>query len=126
MGRRPTPAVLRWFKTQDRMCLFITTISEAEILLGIQSLPEGKRKTLLAHVAKSVFAEFRDQVWPFDELAARAYAHICANKRRSGRPISQSDAMIAGICQAQGAAIATRNVSDFENCGIEVIDPWNS
>jgi hypothetical protein len=47
-------------------------------------------------------------------------------RRRSGRPIAQFDAQIAAIAMSAGAGVATRNVSAFEGCGIEVIDPWRS
>ena len=43
---------------------------------------------------------------------------------RSGRPIAKADAQIAAIAQSRGAALATRNVPDFEGCGIDVINPW--
>jgi toxin FitB len=65
-------------------------------------------------------------VLPFDSAAAISFAQIAAMRRRSGRPISEADAQIAAIAHSRGAAIATRNVGDFENCGIEVISPWES
>jgi predicted nucleic acid-binding protein len=47
-------------------------------------------------------------------------------QRSSGRPISQFDAMIAAIVRLHGAKLVTRNTSDFENCGIEMVNPWES
>jgi toxin FitB len=46
--------------------------------------------------------------------------------RFAGRPISQPDAQIAAIAVSRGAAVATRNVADFEGCGITLMDPWTS
>lgn len=63
-------------------------------------------------------------MFSFDGDAARAYAHIVAVRRRSGRPISTADAQIAAIAHSLGYELATRNVSDFEGCGIELNDPW--
>lgn len=55
-----------------------------------------------------------------------AYAQIAASRKVSGKPISQFDAMIAAIAKSRGASLATRNVKDFIDCGIQVIDPWRS
>ena len=43
-----------------------------------------------------------------------------------GKPISQADAQIASICYTHQATLATRNVSDFEGCGLTIINPWKS
>jgi len=70
--------------------------------------------------------DFGDRILPFDVAAARAYAIVAAERRQSGRPITQFDAQIAAIARSRGAAIATRNASDFEGCGILVVNPWRA
>jgi predicted nucleic acid-binding protein len=68
--------------------------------------------------------DFAGRILPFDSDAALVYARIAAERRRSGRPISQFDAQIAAIARSGGAKLATRNVSDFDGCGLVVVDPW--
>jgi predicted nucleic acid-binding protein len=68
---------------------------------------------------------FADRILTFDRDAAHAFAEISAKRRRLGRPIGELDAQIAAISRSRGAAIATRNVRDFEDCGVELIDPWS-
>jgi toxin FitB len=63
-------------------------------------------------------------VLPADAAAAEQYAVIACNRERSGKPMSSVDALIAAVCRSQGAALATRNVPDFDGTGIEIIDPW--
>jgi len=124
---RPRPArqVLDWLAAQPAMQLFTTTICEAEILLGLAILPLGKRRSSLEDAVRRMFAEdFSGRVLAFDRAAAEAYAAIGAARRRLGRPIATLDAQIAAIAQAHGAALATRNVADFADCGIDVVDPW--
>jgi predicted nucleic acid-binding protein len=78
-----------------------------------------------ARAVNSVFADlFRQRVLPFDSAAASAYADIGADRRRAGRPISAFDAAIAAIARSRSLPLATRNHSDFEECGLDVIDPW--
>lgn len=60
----------------------------------------------------------------FNSDAAAAYADIAVARRSEGRPISQFDAQIAAIARSTGSAVATRNVVDFEGCGIDLVNPW--
>lgn len=55
-----------------------------------------------------------------------AFAALAAGRRQAGRPISQADAQIAAIARSRGAALATRNVPDFEGCEVEIVDPWGA
>ena len=58
-------------------------------------------------------------------LAAVAeYGGVVVGRERAGTPINGFDAQIAAICRAHQALLATRNVKDFENTGIEVTNPW--
>jgi toxin FitB len=121
----PFPVVLRWLAAQEPSSVFTTTITQAELLYGVESLPPGKRRTrLLVGIEKILNEEFEDRILPFDEEAARRFAKIVAARDAVGRPVSQFDAMIAAIAGSRHAALATRNTSDFEHCGIRIIDPW--
>ena len=95
------------------------------MLLGVESLPGGKRKAHLWASVERVFAErFSGRILPFDEDAARLYAKIVQQRDSVGRPISQLDAMIAAIARSRHAAVATRDTRDFEGCGVRVFNPW--
>lgn len=124
---RPTPArqVERWLATQDGAKVYFTTVGEAELRHGVSILPAGKRRSALTTAIEGLLGEdFRDRILPFDRPAARAYAIIAAERRAAGRPISQFDCQIAAIARAREATVATRNISDYEGCGIELINPW--
>lgn len=68
--------------------------------------------------------DFFRRILPFDSDAAQQFATITAKRKKIGCPISQIDAQIAAIALSHNAILATRNVSDFEECGIEIINPW--
>jgi len=124
---RPAPAkqVERWLSTQDGATVYFTSVGEAELRHGVAILPAGKRRNALTNAIDGLLDEdFRDRILPFDRAAARAYATIAAARRAAGRPISQFDCQIASIALAHEATVATRNTSDYEGCGIELIDPW--
>jgi predicted nucleic acid-binding protein len=122
----PSDVVLGWLASQEPMAVFITTITQAEVLYGVEALPAGKRRTRLHGAIENLFASaFQGRILSFDEDSARVFPKIVANREALGRPISQFDAMIASICRARRAAIATRNVDDFAHCGVPIINPWN-
>ena len=121
----PEPCVLDWLSNQPRASLFTTTVTRGEILYGIRLLSDGKRRRGLWDAAKKIFDEdFAGQVLSFDSDAADMYAEIAAARRTTGKPISQFDAMIVAMARSRGASLATRNAKDFENCGVDVINPW--
>ena len=125
MRPRPSLPVIAWLKKQRYTTIFTTSITQAEILLGIELLPAGKRRDELAGDASALFEEeFTGRIFPFGSEEAVAYSRIRAHRRHAGRPISEADAQIAAIAQTKKATLATRNTADFEDCGIGLIDPW--
>lgn len=125
MRAKPAPAVAAWFAAQSPAALFTTSLSQAEVLHGLALLPAGKRRSALQAAASALFEQdFAGRILPFDQDAAPYFAAIAVERRRSGHPISQTDGQIAAIARSRAGAIATRNVRDFEGCGLTLIDPW--
>ncbi len=124
---RPAPSVLTWFAQRAADEHFVSTVTIAEMMLGARLLPAGKRRQQLEQALQAMFGEdFAGRIWPFDAAAAAAYVDIVAQRRSSGRPISQFDAQIAAIALSRRASLATRNVADFDACGVTLIDPWSA
>jgi predicted nucleic acid-binding protein len=124
---RPAPekGVEQWLTDQPDASVFISAITEAELRYGVALLPPSKRRSLLAAVLENMLDEdFTGRILPFDSAAAVAFADIAANRRQAGRPIAQADAQIAAIARSRGAALATRNVDDFVDCEVQIINPW--
>lgn len=125
MKPAPSPRVLRWLAQDPPSRLFTTAITQAEIQYGLELLPKGKRRSSLQSAVEAMFAEdFAGRILPFDCEAARVFPQIAFVRRALGRPVTQFDAQNAAIARTRGAAIATRNTPDFDNCGIPVLNPW--
>lgn len=119
------PAVVRCVSAHPYDELFTASVCQAEILAGLAVMPHGRRRQRLEEQANIMFAsDFAGQVLPFDTDATSSYAGILAARRRLGRPISTEDLMIAAIAVSRRLSIVTRNIYDFDHCGVEVIDPW--
>ena len=124
MAPQPVPEVATWVSGQPAELLFTATVCQAEILSGLAIMSDGRRLDLEA-AARAMFAEdFEGRVLPFDADAAVAYADIFAARRRAGRPAATVDLMIAAVARARGASVVTRNVADFEECGVAIVNPW--
>jgi predicted nucleic acid-binding protein len=125
MRPRPAPAVQRWMEEQARLDLFATSVTQAEILYGIELLPSGRRRDGLVAAAEKMFSVLLSQrILGFESDSASHFAAIAAGRRSMGKPITDLDAQIAAIARTHKATLATRNVSDFEDCGIELTNPW--
>ena len=125
MRATPAPSVLSWFSTQDPSTLYLSAVTEAELRTGIAILPAGQRREGLRAALDATIAEdFEGRILPFDTDAAKTYAEIASMRRAAGRPIADADCQIAAIARAAGAVVATRNLRDFEGCGVDLVNPW--
>lgn len=113
-----------WFERTPRNRIFVSSVTKAELLFGLAIMPSGRRQLQLSEAMyKFLSRELRTEILPFGTREAELYAEIGSHRRALGRPISQFDAQIAAIARSHGFAVVTRNVADFEDCGIEVINP---
>ena len=125
MRKAPNPAVAAWAAGHPLQDLFFSAVGEAELRYGAAILPAGQRReTLVSDIERMLGEAFENRVLPFDSGAARAYAVIAAMRRSAGRPVGPADCQIAAIARSRYMAVATRNVRDFEDVDIAVVDPW--
>ncbi|MCY4485890.1 MAG: type II toxin-antitoxin system VapC family toxin [Deltaproteobacteria bacterium] len=125
MRRSPDPAVEAWVVGHAVETLYFSAVGEAELRYGAAILPAGRRRdTLTSNIEAMLQDAFENRILPFDSDAAPVYATIAAARRRAGRPLSQPDGQIAAIALSRAMTVATRNVRDFEDVGVEVINPW--
>jgi len=126
MKPKPAEAVLEWVNRQDAAQLFATTVSIGEIEYGLQVLPAGERRRRLEErFARVVDTAFANRLLVFDLAAAHLYGHVMAERRDQGRPMGVADGQIAAIARSAGFTIATGNARDFEDAGVDVVDPFN-
>ena len=125
--KAPDPAVEAWVAGHPLEKLFFSAVGEAELRYGAAILPAGRRReSLVSEIEAMLRDAFEERVLPFDSEAARVYAEIAAMRRSAGRPVPPADCQIAAIARSRDMAVATRNVRDFEDMDIEVIDPWTA
>ena len=117
--------VQAWLDEQIAETLYITSISISELLLGVELLPDGKRKEGLAIALSDLLATlFGDRVLSFDLQAATLYAARISKARAAGQAISMADGQIAAIAAVHGFTVATRDTAPFVAAGVAVMNPW--
>lgn len=127
MRQNGNPIVRVWLDRQSAETLYLTTTSLSELLVGIEILPDGKRKKGLATALSQLVVElFGSRILPFDQQAAMAYASLIGHARANGSLISVADGQIAAIAATHGFTVATRDMEPFIAAGVPVINPWGN
>jgi predicted nucleic acid-binding protein len=120
------PLVGRWLDNQTIDQIWLSAIVVFEIRMGIERLVGGRKRRHLEASFDVAISAFGSRILPFDSAAAHQAARVHTKRLRLGRPVDIRDAQTAGIVLAQAAALATRNVRDFANLGIVLINPWTA
>ncbi|AYG57919.1 type II toxin-antitoxin system VapC family toxin [Rhizobium jaguaris] len=113
-----------WFLTQPVMNLYLCDIVVMEQSYGVErfSLRTGSYRYL--EMFNEQLVSFRGRILRFDHQSAIETGRIRARRERTGHQISVQDAMIAAICLAHGATLATRNTKDFEGIDLKLVNPF--
>jgi predicted nucleic acid-binding protein len=123
-GKPKQSATVRaWAAAQPFSSLFLSAITLLELEQGIQALerrtqPQG---SALRDWLRGVRATFAGRILPFTESTAPVCAALHVPDPRFER-----DAMIAATAIEHKFTIVTRNVVDFANTGVELINPWQT
>jgi predicted nucleic acid-binding protein len=121
----PDFTVLSFLDSRERDTIWTTSVTFFEIRLGIERLPNSRRRAQLETDARHAFdTMFERRIAEFDRNAAQHAASLAADRQRRVKPIDFRDTSIAGIVLSRGAEFATRNVRHFADLDVPVIDPW--
>ncbi|TPM18586.1 type II toxin-antitoxin system VapC family toxin [Mesorhizobium sp. B2-3-5] len=126
---RPSPdvRVLEWLDGLDEDRTFISVVSIAEIRRGVALMDEGRKREALAEwLALDLPQRFEQRVLPVNEPVALAWGDLMGFAKRRGRGLSSMDGLIAATAIARQLTLATRNTRDFEDLGLELLDPWTA
>lgn len=125
LKREPEPRVLRWLTEHDAE-LALSTVAIAEMAFGIARIRPDQRAARLGEGLEQWRRRLAGRIFAFNEAAALHYGEIMGAATHRGRPLSMADGMIAAIAWTHRAPLATRNLTDFREIGIALVDPWKN
>ena len=124
--RRVNPGVAAWGRKIDRRHQYLSVITVQETEMGILQIERDGRDPLKAETLRRWFEErvlgtFQGRILPIDLAVARRAAQLHAER---SRPVN--DTLIACTAFVHGLTMVTRNVRDFEEAGVRVLNPWEA
>ncbi len=120
----PDAHVLQWFKARKPHELCISAMTWGELQRGVIRLPESKRRSELLLWLQQLEAGFEDRILAFDQNVSDAWAKMTVQAEMQGKPMAAFDSIIAATAKAHDCKLVTRNIRDFANAGIDVLNPW--
>lgn len=127
LKRRPQDRVLQWLSSQLPANLFLASTSLGELVRGARRLQDlDRRRRLEDWIDHDLAMQFTGRILAFDQTAAVLWGEIMGDGDRMGRPRSAADAQIAAVARRHGLTLATRNIKDFADMGVQLFDPWEA
>ncbi len=124
---KPEPRVLEWMEAADEGLLYLSVLTLGEIRKGLAGLSQSKRRTHLeAWLEVELQARFSGRILPIDAAVADRWGVLAADAKRKGTALSTIDALLAATALHYNLTIVSRNVSDFANAHVPVLNPWEA
>ncbi|MCC6586570.1 MAG: type II toxin-antitoxin system VapC family toxin [Bryobacterales bacterium] len=123
---RPEPKALDWIADRELESLFVSVVSLGELRKGITMMaPSRRRFDLERWLETALTVQFTGRILPVTRSVAETWGRLEAHRHQVGRPLSVPDGQIAATAIESELLLVTRNVSDFEGLGVEIVNPWD-
>jgi predicted nucleic acid-binding protein len=114
-------------ETADETLLYLSVLTLGEIRKGLAGLTQGRRRTRLeTWLEVELRARFAGRILPIDAAVADRWGLIAAGAKRQGKTLSAIDGLLAATALHHNLTIVSRNVSDFADARVQVLNPWNA
>lgn len=122
---RPEPRVLAFVAEQPLEALYVSAVTLAEIRFGIERVTDAARRAeLSAWLTNKVRPMFEQRVLPVSEDVMLVWRLLVEEGRKGGHTFSQPDLIIAATAAHHGLTVVTRDISEFEQAKVPVLNPW--
>lgn len=118
--------VIDWFERRKPHELYTSAMTWGELNRGVDRIPASKRRAELTRWLDQLVIGFEDRVLAFDQTVARTWSQMTVQADASGKPMAAFDSIIAATARAHDCKLVTRNVRDFSQAGVEIVNPWSS
>ena len=116
----------KWLNDANDEQLYLSVISLGEIFKGIAVLPESQRRDRLQEwLDETLRPWFEGRVLPVTEAIAERWGIMAGQCQLQGIPLKVADGLIAATALEHGLTLTTRNVKDFADLGMRLLNPWD-
>ena len=123
--KSPHPPVLKWIGAQEESTLYLSVVTIGELEKGIARLPTSARKARLqSWVRRDLVERFGGRLLAVDIRAATRWGMLVGESEKRGVPLPVIDSLIAATALVHGLTVVTRNIEDFERCGVACLNLW--
>lgn len=121
----PNSNVLNWLGNQEEQNLYLSVLTFGEIEKGIEkSVSLNKKRKLKLWVEEELKQRFKNRVLPIEMQVATTWGEIQGRSEIIGKPLPSIDGLIAVTGLVNNCVVVTRNISDMEQSGVELLNPW--
>jgi len=127
--RKPKPdsRVVNFIAAQPGETLFVTDVTLAEIIFGIEQLGDASRRTdLRLWLERNLRPLFTGRILSITEDGIVRWKTMAVAGQKRGHTFGQPDLFIAAIAALQDLVVVTRDIGEFIEAGVPVFDPWAS
>ena len=122
---KPDPRVMAWIEAVEESLLYLSVLTMGEIRKGLAALPQGKRRSRLeTWLEVELQARFSGRILSIDAAVADRWGLLAASAKTKGNPLSTIDGLLAATAIHHNLTIVSRNVGDFRNTQVPVVNPW--
>jgi toxin FitB len=124
---KPEPRVMDWMEAVDEALLYLSILTLGEIRKGLAGLRQSKRRTRLeTWLEVELQARFSGRILPIDGAVADRWGLLAADAKRKGKALSTIDGLLAATALHRNLTIVSRNISDFTNTQVPLLNPWDA
>ena len=124
---KPEPRVMDWMRTMDESMLYLSVLTLGEIRKGAAVLPHSKRRTYLEQwLELDLQVRFSGRILAIDNAVADRWGWLTAKAEAQGRPLAAIDGLLAATALQYNLTVVSRNVNDFTNTQVPVLNPWEA
>lgn len=125
VSKQPNTKVVEFVDLLDSEDVYLSVITIGEIVKGIEKLPKSRRKTDLHNwLNEDLLVRFEGNILTLDTDILIEWGALTARLESAGKTIPAIDSLIAATALAKKMTLVTRNVSDFEETDVEIVNPW--
>jgi len=125
ISKKPNPKVVEFVDSLDLDDVYLSVITIGEIVKGIEKLSRSRRKAdLQAWLKDDLLIRFEGNVVALDIDILIEWGVLTAQLESTGRTMPAIDSLIAATALSKKMTLVTRNVSDFEETNVDILNPW--